>query len=77
MNVSLAELSIGKKVKITALKGGIEFQRKIASLNIRVGKEIEIVTAQPFAGPIIIRVNNRKITLGRGLALKIIAEAIE
>jgi len=77
MKVSLAELGVGKKAKIASLEGGIEFQKKIASLNIRIGKEIETIAAQPFAGPIIIKVNNRRVTLGRGLALKVIVEVTE
>ena len=74
MEISLLSLQIGKKAKIKRLVGGYEFQRKLASLNIRIGKTIKIVTSQPFRGPIVVEINDRCVTLGRGIAAKIFVE---
>lgn len=77
MEVSLVQLSIGRSGKITRMEGGIMFQRKMASLNIRIGKSVRKVASQPFRGPVVIEINKRRITLGRGMAMRIFVEAGE
>jgi len=74
MEISLLQLQIGKKAKIKRLEGGYNFQRKLASLNIRVGKIIKKVTTQPLGGPVVIEIDNTEITLGVGMATKIFIE---
>jgi succinyl-CoA synthetase beta subunit len=41
------------------------------------GKKIGIVTLHPFRGPVVIRVEGKMVTLGRGLANRIIVELTE
>jgi len=77
MGIPLINLQIGKKAKIKRLEGGFIFQNKLASLNIRIGKTIKMVTIEPFRGPIVIEVDDRKITLGRGMAMRIFVEEEE
>ena len=77
MEVSLAQLAIGKSGRITRMEGGVMFQGKMASLNIRIGKEVRRVVSQPFRGPVVIEINKRRITLGRGMAMRIFVEAGE
>jgi len=74
MEIQLLNLQAGKKAKIKRLEGGFEFQAKLASLNIRIGKIIKIVAAQPFRGPIVVEINDRRATLGRGIATRIFVE---
>ena len=74
MELSLLHLQTGKKARIKRLDGGIGFQRKLASLNIRVGKTIRKITAQPFKGPVVIEVGNTKATIGAGIAMRIFLE---
>ena len=74
MEVSLLQLGIEKRAKIKRIEGGFAFQQKIASLNIRIGKMVRKITAQPFWGPVVIEIDNTKITLGRGMAMKIFVE---
>ena len=74
MEISLLQLQIGKKAKIKRLEGGYSFQRKLASLNIRVGKTIKKIATQPLGGPIVIEIDNTEITLGVGMATKIFIE---
>jgi len=38
---------------------------------IREGKAIEVITAHPLQGPIVIRIDGRETTIGRGMAGKI------
>lgn len=76
-NISLLDLSTNKKAKITSISGGHGFQRKLQVLGIREGQEIKIVSRQPFRGPITIKVCGSQMTLGRGMARKILVEEIQ
>ena len=75
MEISLLDLRSGKKAKLKRLDGGIEFQNKLASLNIRIGKTIKMIISQPLRGPVVIEIDGRRITIGRGMAMKIFVEA--
>ena len=77
MEISLIDMQIRKKAKIKRLEGGITFQRKLESLNIRIGKIIKMITIQPFRGPVVVEVDDRRVTLGRGIAMKIFVEKAE
>ncbi len=74
MEISLINLPEGKKAVIKKLEGGREFLRKLEALNIRVGKIIKKITGQPFRGPIVIEVDNTKVAIGRGMAMRIYVE---
>jgi ferrous iron transport protein A len=77
MEISLLQAKSGKLVRIVRLQGGAEFQRKLASLNIRPGKKIRKITRQPFRGPVVIEIDNTQIAIGMGMAMKIIVEVEE
>jgi ferrous iron transport protein A len=74
--ISLTNLSSNKKARIAKLDGGQGFQKKLRSMGIREGQIIKIVSKQPFRGPFTVSVGNCNITLGRGMADKILIEAI-
>jgi len=74
---SLVELKSGEKALILRLEGGEAFRKKLAALNIRVGKTIKKVTAQPFLGPVVIEIDNTEATLGRKMAENIFVQALE
>ena len=74
MEIPLTQLGRGKTAVIKNLKGGFEFQRKLASLNIRVGKTIRKVTSEPLRGPIVIHIDNTQVSIGIGMAMKIFVE---
>ena len=72
----LAYLPIGKKAKIISVGGGRHFQRRLCTMGVREGQTIQIVSRQPFRGPLTIAVGNCKMTIGRGIAHKIIVEVV-
>jgi len=72
----LAHLRTGKKAKIVSINGGGNFLRKMCVMGLREGQTIEVVSRQPFMGPMTISFGNCKITIGRGMAHKIIVEEI-
>ena len=76
-NISLLQLPTNKKAKITSIDGGHGFQRRLQVLGIREGQEIKIVSKQPFRGPLTIKVCGSQMTLGRGMARKILVEEIQ
>ncbi len=72
MESTLFDLKSGKKATIKRLEGGEEFRKKLASLNIRTGKTIRKITAQPFHGPVVIEIGNTEATIGMEMAKKIV-----
>ena len=75
-NISLIDLPANKIAKITSVIGGYGLQRKLQSLGIREGQEVKISSKQPFRGPLTIKVCGSQITLGRGIAKKILVEEL-
>lgn len=75
--ITLKDLETGKKAIVQGIMGGYGLQKRLESLNIRVGKKIRKVSSLPFRGPIIIEVDRSKIAIGQGMASKILVEVID
>ncbi len=75
-HVPLSSIPNHKTVRIKKIIGGHEFQRKMRVMGIRDGQIIVILSKQPFQGPLTIAVCGCHMTLGRGMAQKIIVEMI-
>jgi ferrous iron transport protein A len=73
-DISLLNLSRNKKAKITMIHGGHGLQHRLNSMGIRNGKEIKVVSKQPFRGPLTVEVCGCQMTLGRGMARKIMVD---
>ena len=76
-SISLLDLTYNKKARIISIQGGHGLQRKLRVMGIREGEEIKIVSRQPLRGPLTIVVCGSQITLGRGMAQKILVEGIQ
>jgi len=74
---TLLELGQGKRAKIVGIGEGLEFRRKLATLNVREGKELKVVACQPFGGPVCIEIDGRKSTLGMGMAGRVMVEELQ
>jgi Fe2+ transport system protein FeoA len=74
--ISLTKLSVGENAVIEEIKGGIDFKKRLESLNLREGKSIRKVSSAPFHGPVVIEVGGCKIAIGQGMASKIMVEAV-
>jgi len=46
-------------------------------MGIMPGKKVRLVSVQPMRGPVTIETNGRQISLGRGMAARILVEVIE
>jgi len=74
---SILNLPPRKKAKINSIIGGHGFQIKLQAMGIRKGQEITVISRQPFRGPLTIKVCGSHMTLGRGMANKILVEDVQ
>ncbi|WP_455365048.1 FeoA family protein [[Eubacterium] cellulosolvens] len=74
--ISLASLPPERKAKVVRIGGGFGLQNKLRVMGIREGQVIRIVSKQFFRGPITVVVNGCQVTLGRGMAQRIIVEVM-
>ena len=82
--IPLAHLSKGKTGKIIYIHGGRHgghhgkhgFKERLNVLGIREGQIVKVDSKQPLMGPLTISVGNSQMTIGRGMAYKIIVEEL-
>ena len=75
--VILPQISTNKKARITNIQGGHVFQKRLCTMGIRENQEIKVISRQPFHGPLTVEICGSQMTLGRGMAQKILVEMIE
>ena len=72
MEMPITSLRAGAVAQVTALLGqGGSFQRKLRTMGIREGKRLRVVAIHPFAGPLVLDIDGRQITLGRNIAQRV------
>jgi len=74
MEKSLASMKQGESGTITRMEGGEEFKRKLRNIGIRERKVIRVITKQFFDGPVVVEIDGRDTTIGRGMASRVIVE---
>jgi ferrous iron transport protein A len=72
----LAHLNQSERGRIIEIKGGFNFQRKMCTMGLREGSILRVVSKQPLMGPITIATGNCHMTIGRGMAQKIVVEEL-
>lgn len=72
MRKKLSEMSPGEEGIVNSIEGGL--REKVAGMGIRVSKKIKLAAKQPVKGPIVITVDESAISVGVGIANKIIIE---
>ena len=75
MRQPLVSFKEGDKVKIGCVECGPNFKNRLCELGLFDDSEIEIVKNDEF-GPLIVKILDSKIALGRGEASKIYGEKI-
>ena len=75
--IPLTMVPYAKKARIVLIKGGHGFQRKMRVMGLREGKIVKVVTKQPLHGPMTIEINGSQVTIGMGMAQRIIVEVVE
>ena len=82
--ISLAHLKKGKSGKIIYIHsihheghhGRHGLNRRLNVLGIREGQIVRVDSKQPLMGPLTISIGNSQMTMGRGMAHKIIVEEL-
>jgi ferrous iron transport protein A len=69
---SITQLKQGETATVAALHGGHAMQQRLRSVGINEGKKVRVVANHPFSGPLVVQAGGRQITLGRGMARRII-----
>ncbi len=77
MGKSLAVVLPGKSVRVVFVEGGVRCRQCLAELGVLPGETLKVIRSAPFAGPIMVEVNNSRFMLGRGMAAKIIVEELD
>ncbi len=77
--MTLLEAPRNKALKIIDLIGGDGFRRRLFSMGFHKGDIVEFDTQAIFRGPLLIRnvSSDTKVALGRGIAQKILVEAVD
>jgi ferrous iron transport protein A len=74
--IPLVYLNKTSSSKIIEIQGGHGLHRRLNVLGIREGQIIRIISKQPLRGPITVSIGNTQITIGRGMASKILVEEL-
>jgi ferrous iron transport protein A len=74
-NVAISDLGSGTRAVVRDIQGGKNIISRLSAMGLSVGSEVEILENRG-QGPVLIRVRDTRIALGRGEALKIIVEEI-
>ncbi len=69
--MQLLTLKDGQNGEVTELTGGREFKDRMSTLGIREKTRVRMIAKQPLGGPVVVKAGNTQITLGRGMASKI------
>lgn len=76
-NLYLTNLKVGESGIVLSLEGGSCFQQRLRTLGLKEKKKLRVVAIHPFRGPVVIEIDDRKISIGRGMASKILVERCE
>jgi ferrous iron transport protein A len=74
MESVLLNMEMGTRGTVTRFAGPVGFAQKLRTIGIREGKIITVVARHPFGGPVVVSVDGREVTLGRGMAGRIIVD---
>lgn len=72
---SLIQFKQGEKIQIECVGCGRNFRNRLCELGLFDGSEVEIIKNDEF-GPIIVKIFDSKIALGRGEAAKIYGKKV-
>ncbi len=62
------------KVRVKEILGGKGFVRRLADMGLAPGQVVEVMSRGP---PVIVKIRDTKIAIGRGIAKKVVVEYAE
>lgn len=73
--MTIDQFNIGQKFKVLEIEGK-RAEKRLFELGIMPGAELELLARHPFRGPLVIKVGNADVALGRSIANKVKVEAV-
>lgn len=70
--ITLSQMKDGQQATVSGVEGGRGLVEKLTAMGIRPGKRITRFCSMYLHGPITIRIDNVQLSLGRGIADKIL-----
>ena len=70
--ITLSQMKDGQQAVVSAVEGGHGLEEKLTAMGIRPGKLITRFCSMYLRGPITVRIDNVQVSLGRGIAEKIL-----
>ena len=71
----LSEPAVGQRLRLVGIDGGENLRRRLLSLGLRVGGEVQVVHRR--GGGVVLARGGNRVALGHGVARKVMAEVIE
>ncbi len=71
----LSEFSVGQRLRLIRVDGGVGLTRRLLALGIGIGSEAELV--QRRAGGVVLARGGNRIAIGEGVSRKLFAETLE
>ncbi|MBU0686260.1 MAG: ferrous iron transport protein A [Candidatus Margulisbacteria bacterium] len=75
--VSVTSMRSGQSGVVTGIAGGHEVSRRLQAMGVKTGKPITKVSGMFFWGPVTVRVGHTQLSIGHGMASKIMVEVAE
>ena len=72
MRKKLSEMKYGERGIVKSIEENL--RKQVAGMGIRANKKIKMATKQPIRGPVVVTVDESTVSLGLGIADKIIVE---
>lgn len=76
MIITLDRSKENQKVKVVSISGGWGIRQRLGCLGIHPGDMLTIMKSAIMQGPILVKIHGNQVALGRGIARKILVEAI-
>lgn len=70
----LVNLKGGEAGVIIRLDGGRGFKDNLRTMDVREGNTVKVIAKEPAGGPLVVKAGKTTVTIGRGMASKIIIE---
>jgi Fe2+ transport system protein FeoA len=71
--MKLSDASVNDHVSVVSFQGGHHFSKRISDLGIYPGQSLRVVNRVP-AGPVVVKVMQGNVIIGRGMAAKILVK---
>jgi len=76
MVMTLDKVKENQKVKVISISGGWGVRQRLGCLGIHPGDMITIKRSAIMQGPILIKIHGNQVALGRGVASRVLVEAM-